>query len=133
LPPECVQALDVVSYLADRCGNNERFNAKNCRPWDVERIMAGLSPAGLVVRDVNVGGEERYPWAEVMMQIRARSGPAFKNIGHLGYTYWRPKDTPASCHTDETGTFVKLGRWYELAFDPKLLLTTIEYKMFERE
>ena len=127
----CVQALDVVSYLADRCGNNHVFSAKNCKPWDVERIIVGLSPVGLVFRDVNVGGEKRYPRAEVERQLRARSGSAFVSIAHLGYTYWRPKDSPASCRTDETRTFVRIGRWYELAFDPKLLLTTIDYEMIE--
>ena len=131
LPAACIKALELIDYLADRCGNNEVFNAKNCKPLDNDRVVLGISSGGFTDRNANDGSAKKFTADVVRVQLHARKGPAFKRLAHLGYLYWLPRYSRASCDIDETGSVVRLGNAYRLKFDTDHRLVMTEYIMVD--
>jgi hypothetical protein len=127
LPAECLDALEVVNYLADQCGDDGPLH---CKRLDVARILSRVAPNGIDWSDVN-GSAGHLSVAEVRREVQRRSGPGFAWLAHVGFIYWNFGGV--WCTSDDTGVSVHLADRYELSFDAAHGLRAIHYQVYERE
>jgi hypothetical protein len=135
LPAQCTKALELIEYLALRCGADGAFEAQNCKPIEMDTVLSKVAESGVQHFDVNGYVTNSYSSKQLRAQLVARRGKAFEAIAHLGYAYWSgPHSAGVSCHHDETEISIRLADdEYRLVFTPDYLLTRIEYLVTETE
>jgi hypothetical protein len=117
---ETGEVLELVTYLASLNRYDAKLDARRWAPMDADVVVRHVSERGVRFTNMNGMTDVRATAPEIRRQVRARRGPHFATLAHIGKLFYvhgtlHPRDY--EIRKEFELTVLNLVSYYSLTFE----------------